>query len=50
MALVVGLATFAWVQRQDARQAEADLTVNQAGQRLATMWACQIARDAESAL
>ena len=30
-ALVAGLATFAWVQRQDARRAEADLAANQAG-------------------
>ncbi|MGH9271145.1 MAG: hypothetical protein ACRDZ2_07715, partial [Ilumatobacteraceae bacterium] len=50
MALVVGLATFAWVQRQDARRAEADLTVNQAGQRLATLSLNTVSTDPELAL
>lgn len=50
MALVVGLATFAWVQRQDARQAEADLAVNQAGQRLATLSVNTLSTDPELAL
>ncbi len=50
MALVVGLATFAWVQRQDARQAEADLTANQAGQRLATLSVNTLSTDPELAL
>jgi hypothetical protein len=49
-ALVAGLATFAWVQRQDARQAEADVTANQAGQRLATLSVNTLSTDPELAL
>ena len=50
VAAVVALATLAWVQRQDARRAEADLTANQAGQRLATLSRNTLATDPELAL
>ncbi len=47
---VVALATFAWAQRQDARRSEADLTANQAGQRLATLSVNSLSTDPELAL
>jgi hypothetical protein len=49
-ALVAVLAGFAWAQRQDARRSEADLTANQAGQRLATLSVSSLSDDAELAL
>ena len=47
---VAALATFAWAQRQDARRSEADLTANQAGQRLATLSVNSLSTDPELAL
>jgi ABC-type glycerol-3-phosphate transport system substrate-binding protein len=49
-ALVAVLAGFAWAQRQDARRSEADLTANQAGQRLATLSVNSLSTDPELSL
>jgi hypothetical protein len=50
IAAIAALATFAWVQRQDARQASAELAANQEAQRLARLAVSSLATDPELAL
>ena len=50
LAMVAGLASFAWVQREDARQAEEYLATNLAGQRLADLSVKTLPTDPELAL
>jgi alpha-glucoside transport system substrate-binding protein len=50
VALVGALATFAWVQRDDARRAEADLADTQTAQRLAASSLATLADDPELSL
>jgi alpha-glucoside transport system substrate-binding protein len=50
VALVAILATFAWVQRQDARDAQTDLKGNQEAQRLVNLSASTLSSDPELAL
>jgi serine/threonine protein kinase/DNA-binding SARP family transcriptional activator len=49
-ALVAALATFAWVQRQDARAAQAELAGNQGALRLATLSSSALSSDPQLSL